>query len=89
MIGSVMPYAWKEREDLAKAEIDITAGEMRVAEQIALIEWMTNKGQDTTEARRLLRNYDETLEQFQVHRQLILDEIVRQERHEPSGTPDP
>ncbi len=89
MIGSVMPHAWKEREDLAKADLDIAAGERRVAEQIALIEQMTRKGQNTTEASRLLRNYDETLEQFRFHRQLILDEIARQEGPDPSDIPDP
>jgi hypothetical protein len=33
-----------------------------VAEQIAIIRHMTEKGQDTTQAERPLRNFEETLE---------------------------
>jgi len=79
MIGSAMPHAWKEREDLAKAEIDVAEGERRLAQQITLIQAMAKKGHDTEEATKLLWNYMQTLEQFRRHRQLSLDEIERQE----------
>jgi len=89
MIGSTMPHAWKEREDLAKADIDIAEGEKRVAEQIALVERLAAHGHDLTEAKKLLQNYEQTLEAFQAHRQIILDEIARQEGPEPQHTPIP
>jgi hypothetical protein len=37
------------------------------------------EGRDTAEAEKVLQNYEEALEQFHVYRQLILDEIKRQE----------
>ena len=48
-----------------------------MAEQIALIEHMTEKSQDTTEARKLLRNFEQILGHFHVHRQLILAALAR------------
>jgi len=78
-----MPSARKEREDLAQADQHIAEGEKRLAEQQRLIEQMAENGQETAEAEKLARNFEETLEQFYVHRQLILDEIARQEGSEP------
>ena len=78
-----MPQASKEREDLAQADQHIAEGEARLAEQRRLIGQMTENGQDSAEAEKLARNFEETLEQFYVHRQLILNEIVRQEGSEP------
>ena len=79
IIRSAMPHAWTEHEHLAKADIDIAAGEKRVAEQIALIAWMARKGQDTAEAEKLLRTLERTLETWRDHRRLILEAIARQE----------
>ena len=84
-----MPRATKEREDLAKAEVDIAEGEKRLSEQIALIERLAEHGHDVTEAERLRRNYEQTLEEFRRHRALILYEIERQEGPEPHDTPVP
>jgi hypothetical protein len=67
----------QEREHLAQADQYIAQGETRVAEQIALIERMTEQGQDTALAEEFLRNLEQTLEQFRSHRQLILDAIVQ------------
>ena len=78
-----MPQASKEREDLAQADQHIAEGEARLAEQRRLIGQMTENGQDSAEAEKLARNFEETLEQFYVHRQLILNEIARQEGSEP------
>jgi hypothetical protein len=72
-----MPNQQQEREHLAKANRDIAEGERRVAEQIILIQQMTERGQDTTQAQQLLQNYEETLEQWYIHRQLILDAIAQ------------
>jgi len=41
-----------------------------VTEQIALIEEVTRDGHDTTEARKLLRNYETTLEAWREHPRL-------------------
>ena len=67
----------KEREDLAKADRDIADGERRVAAQIILIQQMTEKGQDTALAEQFLRNLEQTLEQWHVHRRLILEALVQ------------
>jgi hypothetical protein len=72
-----MPNVQQEREHLAQADRHLAEGERRVAEQIILIQHMTERGQDTTEAQRLLRNFEETLEQWHTHRQLILDAIAQ------------
>ncbi len=72
-----MPNQQHEREHLAKANRDIAEGERRVAEQIILIQRMTKRGQDTTQAERLLQNFEEALEQWRIHRQLILDAIAQ------------
>jgi hypothetical protein len=85
MISNTMPHAWKEREDLAKAEADITAGEKRVSEQILLIDELVRDGHDVTEAGELLQSFEDTLEQWRWHRQLILDEIRRQEGPDPEA----
>ncbi|EIM30781.1 hypothetical protein [Microvirga lotononidis] len=74
-----MPNAWKEREDLVKAEADITAGEKRVSEQILLIKELARDGHDVTAAEKVLQNFEDTLEQWRWHRQIILEEIERQE----------
>ena len=74
-----MPHAWKERQHLDRADADIAAGEGRVTEQIALIERLAVQGQNTTEAQKLLQSYQETLETWREHRQLIVEEIERLE----------
>jgi hypothetical protein len=68
-----------ECEHLIMADRHLADGEKRVANQIDLIAWMIQKDHDITEAQKLLRNFEETLEQWHVHRQLILAEIARQE----------
>ena len=79
MIGSAMSRIWKEREDLAEADVHIAEGERRLAQQITLIQWMAKKGQDTEEATKLLWHYKQALEPLRRHRQLIWDEIARLE----------
>lgn len=80
-----MSRAWKEREDLAKADVDIAEGERRLAQQISLIQWMAKKGQDPEEATKLLWNYQTTLEAWREHRRLILQEIARLEGPDPEA----
>jgi hypothetical protein len=38
---------------------------------------MAEQGQDTAEAKRMLRDFEVVLEQFHAHRRLILDAIAR------------
>jgi hypothetical protein len=71
-----MPNAHKEREDLAKAEANIAEAERRVAQQITLIGWMAQKGQETEEATKLLWTHMQALQHHRRQRQLILDEIA-------------
>jgi putative NADH-flavin reductase len=77
MIADAMPDKQKAFEDLAKAERDIAEREKRVAAQIAIIARMTEKGQDTTEAQKLLQDLEKTLKQFRTRRQLIVDALTR------------
>ena len=67
----------QEREHLALAEHHIAAGERRLAQQIALIEQMTREGHDTILAKEFLKILEQTLEEWRVHRQLIVDTIAR------------
>ena len=74
-----MTYAWKEREDLARADRDIAAGEKRIADQILVIQGLITSGRDTTEAETRLHTYRQTLQGQRRLRDLILDEIARLE----------
>jgi hypothetical protein len=77
MMTIVMVDKQKEREDLAKADQDIADGERRVAEQIILIERMRKDGRDTVLAEEFLRMLEQTLEQWNVHRRLILEALAQ------------
>jgi hypothetical protein len=72
-----MPEVPYEREQLALADRHIAEGEARLARQRRLVEQMAEQGQDTAEAKRMLRDFEAVLEQFHVHRRLILDAIAR------------
>ncbi|QRM34148.1 hypothetical protein [Microvirga sp. VF16] len=67
----------QEREHLILADQHLAAGKRRIAKQIILIQNMTQRGQDTTEAKKLLQNFEDTLEIWYVHRGLIRDAIGR------------
>ncbi|KLK90746.1 hypothetical protein AA309_23850 [Microvirga vignae] len=60
-------------EILAKIDQDIAEGERHVAEQIALLKWMSEECLDTTLAQNLLFNLEQILEHWHAHRQLILE----------------
>lgn len=72
-----MPDPQQEREHLALADRHIAEGDARISKQRRLVEQMAEKGQDTVEAERMLRNFEAVMEQFHVHRQLILDALAR------------
>ncbi|GJE42464.1 hypothetical protein F6X53_05285 [Methylobacterium soli] len=67
----------QENDHLAQVDQHIAEGDLRVTEQIALIERMTKDGQDTASATELLRALKEMLEQWRWHRHLILDRIAQ------------
>src|SRR5918994_153184 len=60
-------------EVLAKIDRDIAEGERHVAEQIALIRWMSAECLDTSLAQSLLFNLEQILQHWHAHRQLILE----------------
>ncbi len=80
MIGSAMP---DRQETLARIQERIVEGDLRVYEQIARIERLIEQGYDATEAKELLRQLEQILDQWHVRRRLILDEIACQEAPEP------
>lgn len=77
IIGSTMPDLQFEREQLVLADRHVAEGEARLAKQRRLVEQMAEKGQDTAQAERMFRDFGAVLEQFYIHRQLILDAIAR------------
>jgi hypothetical protein len=50
---------------------------VRIAKQRRLVEQMAAKGQNSVVAGRMLRDFEAVLEQFYIHRQLILDAIAQ------------
>ena len=64
-----------ERDQLAKAEIDIVQGWNRYRNQQDMVEVLQVRGQDTRQAERLVELLGETLQQWECHRQLIQQRI--------------
>ncbi|WP_046869211.1 hypothetical protein [Microvirga massiliensis] len=80
-----MPDLEQERLDLDAADRHLAEGERRITDLILLIEDQTAQGRDTTEARKLLRNFEQTMETWRVHRQLIADAIARAQPPDPEA----
>jgi len=59
---------------LAVAEQHVAEGEQRVTQQLVRLDEFRRAGQPTREAERLLRNLQELLAQFRVHRDQLLRE---------------
>jgi hypothetical protein len=76
-IGPTRPVAMSKTLNrcavLARIDRDIAEGERHVAEQIALIKWMSAECLDTTLAQSLLFNLEGILKHWHAHRQLILE----------------
>jgi hypothetical protein len=70
---TAMPKTLNRCEVLAKIDRDIAEGERHVAEQIALVKWMSAECLDTTLAQSLLLNLEQILQHWHAHRQLILE----------------
>jgi hypothetical protein len=75
MRSAVVPNLQQEHAHLVLADRHLVEGEQRVAEQIALIERMTQLGHDTAVAKQFLRILEQTLEGWRAHRQLIVNAI--------------
>jgi len=75
--GATMTDPNVEREHLAKAERDIAEGERRITKQTLLIEKLREDGHDVTEAEKLLQTLQETLTEWEAHRDEILRELER------------
>ncbi len=68
-----------ERKHLAKADLDIAEGEMRITKQMIRIEMMRQEGFDITEAEKFLGTLQETLAVWQEHREDILRSLAQHE----------
>jgi hypothetical protein len=79
---AAMPKTVNRCEVLAKIDRDIAEGERHVAEQIALIKWMSAECLDTTLAQSLLFNLEEILKHWHAHRQLILEANPQDQAHD-------
>ena len=69
----------QEQAQLVKAELDIAAGQQRVATLEQRIREMRLKGRDTRPAEELLATFQATLAQWHAHRREILRSIRRLE----------
>jgi len=78
-----MPKTLNRCAVLAKIDRDIAEGERHVAEQIALIKWMTEECLDTSLAQSLLFNLEEILAHWHAHRELILEANPQDQTHDP------
>ncbi|KMO43600.1 hypothetical protein VQ03_07620 [Methylobacterium tarhaniae] len=75
-----MPDLQQEEAALALADRHIAEGEQRIDALIERTKESEAAGRDTTTPERLLLLMRETLDQWHVHRRLILDAIARCER---------
>ncbi|MBZ6075615.1 hypothetical protein [Microvirga puerhi] len=64
-----------ETAHLAQADRHIAAAELRITEQEQRVAAAEAAGEDTTESKRLLENFRETLEQLYIHRRMIIEEM--------------
>jgi hypothetical protein len=79
---AAMPKTVNRCEVLAKIDRDIAEGERHVAEQIALIKWMSAECLDTTLAQNLLCNLEQILKHWHAHRQLLLEANPHDQAHD-------
>jgi hypothetical protein len=65
----------KQRDHLAETDRHIASAERRIVEQERRLTELMADGHKTTEAQRLLTVMQESLEQYKIHRQAIVDEL--------------
>jgi hypothetical protein len=77
-----------EKKQLTKAEIDIEQGWTRYQNQQALVAALKDGGHDISEAERLVELLGQTLQQWECHRDLILQRIAHLEGLNRMSIPD-
>jgi len=77
-----------ERIQLEKADVDIEQGQKRYLNQQDLVAELQFRGQDTRQAERLVELLEQTLLQWECHRNLILQRIDHLEGLNRTSIPD-
>lgn len=77
-----------ERQQLAKAEIDLGQGRTRYENQLALVAALKSAGRNVEQAERLAELLEQTLQQWEAHRALILQRIAHLESLNRMSVPD-
>ena len=77
-----------ERDQLAKADVDLEQGRSRYRNQQDLLEALQVCKHDTRQAERLVQLLGQTLQQWEAHRLLILQRIDYLEELNRSSIPD-
>jgi hypothetical protein len=67
----------RERAHLAEADRHLTNGKRRVARQQRLVAELKADGHSTAKAQQLLRTMQESLAQYEIHRQAIVDKLTK------------
>ena len=65
-----------ETAHLAQADRHIAEAERHIADQEQRLAKLDMSGRDTAEGKRLLGLFRDTLEQMQIHRQMILERLA-------------
>jgi hypothetical protein len=74
------PLKTPAETDLEMASRHVAEGVARCARQALLVERMAERGYDTIEAKKLLTNFEQTLELMREHQDRLLDDIERSSR---------
>ena len=77
-----------ERIQLEKADVDIEQGRKRYLNQQDLVTELQFRGQDTRQAERLVELLEQTLLQWEFHRNLILQRIDHLQELNRTSIPD-
>jgi hypothetical protein len=67
----------KERAKLVSADLAVVEGEMRVRDQMALIQDLRREGEDTALAEAVLSAFQTALSDWQAHREATLKRLAR------------
>jgi len=64
-------------QEIAQLEKNLVEINLLISRQLARIEWLAEKGTDTTKAKAVLRGLEEVLEYFRAQQRMILDTLER------------
>ena len=62
-------------QEIAQLEKNLVEINLLISRQLARIEWLAEKGTDTTKAKAVLRGLEEVLEYFRAQQRMILDTL--------------